>query len=195
MWTAAGRKYCFWTEYLFSLSGSFAKEDKCMDLIFSAVLFIGSIYLFILVGSESPAPTATELGAAFWPRIILVLLMILLVVNMVQNVKTAKAEGTPLIDGIDIGGFLKSKLFAGIIIIFLEALLLPYIGFIPSCFLFLNAYGYLLGERKIVMMLVRSAILTILIYIIFQGALDIMLARGVGAFRNFALMFERLLPF
>jgi hypothetical protein len=45
------------------------------------------------------------------------------------------------------------------------------------------------------MMLVRSAILTILIYIIFQGALDIMLARGVGAFRNFALMFERLLPF
>jgi hypothetical protein len=166
-----------------------------MDLIFSAVLFIGSIYLFFLVGAESPAPTATELGAAFWPRIILVLLMILLIVNMVQHVKTAKADGTPIIEGIDIVGFLKSKLFLGIVIVLLEAVILPYIGFIPSCFLFLCAYGYLLGERKIPMMLIRSAILTIIIYIIFQGALDIMLPRGIGAFRSFALTLEVLLPF
>jgi hypothetical protein len=166
-----------------------------MDLIFSAVLFIGSIYLFFLVGAESPAPTATELGAAFWPRIILVLLMILLIVNMVQHVKTSKAEGTPMIDGIDIVGFFKSKLFLGIVIVLLEAVILPYIGFIPSCFLFLCAYGYLLGERKIPMMLIRSVILTIIIYIIFQGALDIMLPRGIGAFRSLALTLEVLLPF
>lgn len=166
-----------------------------MDLIFSAVMLIGSIYLFFLVGAESPLPTETELGAAFWPRIILVLLMLLLVVNIVQTLKAAKTEGQPVIGDLDVAGFFKSKLFVGMLIVFLMALILPKIGFIPSCCLFLIAYGILLGERKIPLLVIRSVILTAIIYVIFQGALDIMLARGVGVFRDFALFFEKILPF
>lgn len=166
-----------------------------MDLIFSIALLIGSVYLFFLVGAESPAPSPTELGAAFWPRIILVLLMILLVVNIVSILKKTKAEGTSPFAGIDVAGFFKSKLMVGILIVFVFALVLPYIGFIPGCFLFLVAYGYLLGDRKIVLSIVRSIVLTLIIYALFQGALDIMLARGVGPFREFALFFEMALPF
>ncbi len=166
-----------------------------MELIFSLFLFIGSIYLFFLVGAESPAATATELGASFWPRIILVLLMILIVVNVLNILKKAKAEGTSVKPDINFVEFLKSKLFAGIVIVILLAVLLPYIGFMPSCCLFLVAYGYLLGDRNIPVMVIRSAILTVIIYVIFQGALDIMLARGVGVFRSFALFAESILPF
>ncbi|MDD3253661.1 MAG: tripartite tricarboxylate transporter TctB family protein [Lachnospiraceae bacterium] len=166
-----------------------------MDLIFSIGLLLGSIYLFFLVGAESPAASATELGASFWPRIILVLLMILVVVNIINYIKTAKAEGNSLVEGVDMIGFFKSKLFIGIIIVFAMALLLPYIGFIPSCFLFLMAYGMLLGDHKIPLAVIRSIILTLIIYAIFQGALDIMLARGTGVFRDFALFFEGILPF
>lgn len=166
-----------------------------MDLIFSVVLLLGSLYLFFLVGAESPAPTPTELGAAFWPRIILVLLMILLVVNILNVIKASKAEGTSPFAGIDVAGFFKSKLIVGIVIVLVFALILPYIGFIPDCFLFLIAYGYLLGDHKIVMSIIRSLIITLVIYALFQGALDIMLARGVGPFRDFALFFEMALPF
>ena len=166
-----------------------------MDLIFSIVLLLGSIYLFFLVGAESPAASATELGAAFWPRIILVLLMILVVVNILNYIKTAKAEGKSLVANVDMAAFFKSKLFIGIIIVFVMALVLPYIGFIPACFLFLMAYGMLLGDKKNPVAVIRSLILTLIIYAIFQGALDIMLARGIGPFRDFALFFEGILPF
>lgn len=166
-----------------------------MELIFSLFLFIGSVYLFFLVGAQSPAATPTELGAAFWPRIILVLLMILIAVNVMNILKKAKAEGTSVAPQLNLAEFFKGKLFAGIIIVVLMAVLLPYIGFVPSCCLFLISYGYLLGERKIPILVIRSMIITIIIYAIFQGALDIMLARGIGPFREFALSLEMLLPF
>lgn len=166
-----------------------------MELIFSLFLLIGSIYLFFLVGVESPAATATELGAAFWPRIILALLMILVVVNIINILKKAKADGVSAKPQVNLGEFFKSKLFLGIIVVVALAVLLPYIGFVPSCCLFLIAYGFLLGERKIPILIIRSVIITIIIYVIFQGALDIMLARGIGPFREFALSLEMILPF
>ncbi len=166
-----------------------------MDIIFSILLLIFCVYCFFLVGAESPAPTPTELGAAFWPRIILVLLILLLVVNLINCFKTEKANKTNILAELKLGEFVKSRLFIGIIMVAVMALLMPYIGFMPDCALFLIAYGYLLGERRLPLLVLRSVIITFVLYIIFQGALDIMLARGVGPFRNFALFFETILPF
>lgn len=166
-----------------------------MDLIFSILLIVFSIYCFILVGNESPAATPTELGAAFWPRIILALMIILLVVNTINVIKKMKSENGKIAIHIDFKGFIKSKLFVGMILVATMAIIMQYIGFIPSCFLFLSSYGYLLGEKRIPKLLLFSIVITFVLYIIFQGALDIMLARGVGVFRNFALMIEGLLPF
>ena len=83
----------------------------------------------------------------------------------------------------------------GIILVAVMALLMSAIGFMPDCLLFLIAYGFLLGERRIPLLVIRSLAITVVLYVIFQGALDIMLARGVGPFREFALFFEMLLPF
>lgn len=166
-----------------------------MDIIFSSVLTLFCVYLFYLVGAGSPAPTATELGAAFWPKIILGLLIILLIVNIVNSVRKMKADGGSLTAGFNIGEFLKSKLLVGMIMVAVMAYLMPIIGFIPVCFLFLIAYGVLLGERRIPRLALFSLVITAILYVLFQGALDIMLARGVGVFREFALFFETILPF
>lgn len=166
-----------------------------MDIIFSLVLGIFCIYLFFLVGAESPAPTATELGAAFWPRIILVLLIILIIVNIVNSLKKMKGSGEKLTAGFNLGEFLKSKLFVGMILVAVMAVLMPIIGFIPVSFLFLIAYGVLLGERRIGFLIIVALVITAILYVLFQGALDIMLARGTGIFREFALFFETKLPF
>ena len=166
-----------------------------MDIIFSVILAIFCIYCFFLVGAESPAATPTELGAAFWPRIILVLMIILLVVNIVNSLKAQKGSKSSIMGELNLGEFVKSELFIGIILVAVMALLMATIGFIPDCLLFLIAYGFLLGERRIPLLVIRSLAITAVLYVIFQGALDIMLARGVGPFREFALFFEMLLPF
>ena len=166
-----------------------------MDIIFSVILAVLCIYCFFLVGAESPAATPTELGAAFWPRIILVMMIILLAVNIVNNLKAQKENKSSIMGELNLGGFLKSRLLVGIILVAVMALLMSAIGFMPDCLLFLIAYGFLLGERRIPLLVIRSLAITVVLYVIFQGALDIMLARGVGPFREFALFFEMLLPF
>ena len=166
-----------------------------MDIIFSVILAVFCIYCFFLVGAESPAATPTELGAAFWPRIILVMMIFLLAVNIVNNLKAQKENKSSIMGELNLGEFLKSKLLVGIILVAVMALLMSTIGFMPDCLLFLIAYGFLLGERRIPLLVIRSLALTVVLYVIFQGALDIMLARGVGPFREFALFFEMLLPF
>lgn len=166
-----------------------------MDIIFSVILAVFCIYCFFLVGAESPAATPTELGAAFWPRIILVMMIFLLAVNIVNNLKAQKENKSSIMGELNLGGFLKSRLLVGIILVAVMALLMSTIGFMPDCLLFLIAYGFLLGERRIPLLVIRSLAITVVLYVIFQGALDIMLARGVGPFREFALFFEMLLPF
>ena len=166
-----------------------------MDIIFSILLLLFSGYAYYYVGVKSPSGTATELGAAFWPRIILIAMIILLAVNIYTTIKKSKAEGKGLFKDIDLKEFFTSKLFIGMVIIAVMAFLLPKIGFIPTCFLFLMAYGRLLGEKNYIKLAIFSALITVLLYIIFQGALDIMLARGTGVFRTFARSCERLLPF
>ena len=170
-----------------------------MDIIFSVILILGAIYLYIFIGGASGTTAGleslTDLGAAFWPRVILILLIILSVINLIQGLKKMKAEGTGITEGISVAGFFKSKLFIGMILVGIMAFILPQIGFLPTCFIFLIAYGLLLGEKKYLRLVIVALIITISIYVIFQGALDIFLPRGKGAFRTFALAVEKLLPF
>lgn len=166
-----------------------------MDLLFSIALTAFSVYCFFLVGAESPAPTPTELGAAFWPRIILVAMIALLVANIVNYLKANKVSAQGIMGEIKLGEFVKSKLFIGMLIVFFMALIMPYIGFIPSCFLFLVSYGALLGEKRLPRLILIALVVTIVLYALFQGPLSIMLPRGVGFFREFALVCEGFLIF
>ncbi len=166
-----------------------------LDIIFSVALFLFGVYCFFYVGSTSPEATPTELGAAFWPQMILVAMCALLLVNIVKGVKGYKTLDESK-KKLDVVSFFKSKLFIGMVIVAVMAVVFPIIGFIPTCFLFLIAYGYLLGETKIPKLVLISLVITVILYILFQGVLDIMLARGtIGVFREFARTLERILPF
>ena len=170
-----------------------------MDIIFSVILIIGSIYLYVYIGDAAGATAGlenlTDLGAAFWPRVILILLLILSVINLIQGIRKMKAEGAGVTTGIDIAGFFKSKLFIGMILVLVTAFIMPQIGFLPTCFIFLILYGLLLGDKKYLRLVIVAFLVTIAIYVVFQGALDIFLPRGKGVFRTFALAIEGLLPF
>jgi len=161
-----------------------------LALIFNAVLLAGAVYCFFFIGSVDNA-TATELGAAFWPRLILGIMIVLLAIGLVNTIRGKGGKGP--VTGGAVAGFFKSKLLLGILICTAAALILPKIGFIPTCFLFLIAYGVLLGEKRPVVLIATGVVATLILYIIFQGPLSIFLPRGIGFFRNFALTMENLL--
>lgn len=167
-----------------------------MDIIFSTFLIIAGIGLFIMIGADpAAAASENELGAAFWPQMILVIIIILSAINIIITIKKLKKEGKTITSDIDVAGFFKSKLFIGMIAVAILALILPIIGFIPSCILFLIGYGVLLNAPSLPKLIIASVLITIVIYILFQGVLDIMLPRGTGFFRELALAFEKVLPF
>ena len=161
-----------------------------LDLIFNVALLLFSIYCFIYIGSVDNS-TATELGAAFWPRLILGIMIVLLAIGLVTTLRKKNGKGP--ISGEAVAGFFKSKLLIGMVICAATAVILPIIGFIPTSFLFLIAYGVLLGERRPVVLVVTGILATLVLYIVFQGPLSIFLPRGTGFFRNFALMMENIL--
>lgn len=166
-----------------------------LELIFNVALLIFSIYCFFYVGTTSPAATATELGAAFWPRIILILLVILVIVNILNILKKNKSESAK--DKLSIEGiknFFTSKLFIGMVIVIIMVFALDYLGFMLTTFLFIMAYGVLLGMRSPVKLLLTALFVTVLLYVLFQGALGIMLPRGYGFLRTFALWIETIMP-
>lgn len=169
-----------------------------LELIINVCLLGFAVFCYFYVGSTMPVSAANELGAEQWPQALLILLIVAICWNIFNYFKRNKKEEIitafkTFIPGI--GSFLKSKLFVGMAIVMIMALMYEPIGFMLTCFLFLIAYGYLLGEHRIWLLLITSVIITIILYIGFAVMLGVMLPRGqVGFLRNFALLVESLVP-
>lgn len=164
------------------------------QLLFSGALTIFFAYCFIYIGAIAPEPQPDMMDGAQWPQLLLALLVFCLILNMVNIVrKTPPAERNfGALRRIDVAKLLKNKLFLGIVALFAYALILDYLGFIATTFLFCMAYSRLLGEKRIARLLAYSMLIVVVLYAVFSLGLDIMLPRGVGIFRNFALMIESL---
>lgn len=140
-----------------------------------------------------PASGSNELGAEQWPQIILVLLVVSLALNIFKIVKGLKgAQTKDRLNFASLKKFFTGKLFIGIVIIFAFTLILDHIGFIPSCLLFIIAYSRLLGEKRWLINLLSALVISFVLYFIFAKGLSIMLPRGDGIFRSFALLLETI---
>lgn len=165
-----------------------------IELFFNGLLLLFFGYCFIDIGKVASLPGSDPMGAAMWPQIILFLLVLFLGLNIYGILKKQKADPTKVvpISGGMIKAFFTSKLFVGMILVSILALLLDPLGFIPATLLFLIAYGYLLGQRNYVKLVVYSLIITALLYVLFSRGLSVMLPRGYGPLREFSLMLEMI---
>jgi hypothetical protein len=96
------------------------------------------------------------------------------------------------ITSIDYAGIFKSKLFFGMALMFLYAVALPYAGFVPASVVMSTLYMMLLGERRVLFALRNSVISVAVLFVLFFFFLNIMLPRGIGVFRDFAIMIESI---
>jgi hypothetical protein len=167
-----------------------------LELIVNVVLFIFSGYCFWYVGATMPKSADSELGAEQWPQTLLFLLMLAIAFNIYKFFKTHKKEEIAAAFVGFLPGvvrFLRSKLFFGMVLLVLLALLYEPLGFLITSMLFLIGYGALLGERRTLVLLLSAVVITLILYIGFSVFLGVLLPRGYVPFlRNTALFLESI---
>lgn len=169
-----------------------------IELIVNILLLIFSGFCLYNVSTTMPKSAANELGAEQWPQVLLVLMILAICWNIFKFFKTNKKEEIAASFREffpSVGRFLKSKLFVGMVIVCIMALMYEPVGFMATCFLFMIAYSFLLGERRPWMLLLTAVVVTLVLYIGFSVFLGVLLPRGQVPFlRNFALFVESLIP-
>ena len=170
------------------------------ELIMNILLVVFLVFSFFTHVLEAPVPVKVQKNPyAFqpdtWPKVIIILLEICLIINIIQIIKRnkGKEEFTLKYFVSTIPGFFKSKMFLGIIILTAASLLLETLGFVVTAVLVLFAYGALLGEKNFVRLGIASVIIALVLYIVFSGLLSVNLPRGtIGFLRDFALFLESI---
>ena len=159
------------------------------------VVFLGVSYFTNVL--EAPVPAKVQKNPyAFqpdvWPKVIIILLEICLILNIIQIIKKNKGnEKFTLAYFLStIPEFFKSKMLRGIIILTAASFLLETLGFVLTAALVLFFYGWLLGAKNIPTLAIASVLIALVLYIIFSGMLSVNLPRGVGFLRDFALLLE-----
>ncbi|MDY3869240.1 MAG: tripartite tricarboxylate transporter TctB family protein [Pyramidobacter sp.] len=168
------------------------------ELILNVLLWLGLLYTLNFNVLEAPVPQKVirnpyALSPDVWPKVIIVLLLICIAFNIINIIRKNKGNPDFSLGHFfgSIPGFLKSRIFIGIAIVVIASFILESLGFMATCFLLLASYGYLLGERKIVRLVVVTALVTVFLYLAFSVLLSVNLPRGtLPAMRNFALLLE-----
>ena len=170
------------------------------ELIINILLFIFLGFTFFTHVLEAAVPASVArnpyaLQPDVWPKTIIILLEICIIINIIQIIK--KNKGNPDFSlgafAKSIPDFLKSKLFLGIVIMVVASFMLETVGFIVTALFVLFFYGMLLGEKNIVRLLIAAVCITLVLYVVFSGMLSVNLPRGTISFlRNFALWLESI---
>jgi len=170
-----------------------------LELIVNIVLLAASFFTFWYVGTTMPQSARSELGAEQWPQLLLILLIIAVTYNLFSFFRKNKKEDiiASLADFLpSIVRLVKSKLFIGMLLLIALGLLYEPLGFMATCFLFMVAYGVLLGARDPMSILLSSIAIMFIMYIIFAVLLGVMLPKGYIPFlRNITFFLESVFMF
>ncbi len=151
------------------------------DVIISVIVFVISAYLLFEIKKVDSGDVYGELGPAYWPKFILVSLMVLSAGLAAISI-TGVLKGT--IAGVKPFHFTvaNARFLAAVAIIAVYLILLPYVGFLVLTPLQMIAFMYLLGERQKVWIFSLPFAMTLGIVLLFTKAMYVPLPRGVGIF-------------
>ncbi|MBS3872191.1 MAG: tripartite tricarboxylate transporter TctB family protein [Firmicutes bacterium] len=165
-----------------------------LELLFNGALLAFFTYCYFYIGAIVPKTTAVGWGAEVWPQAILVALIILLGANMYKIYR-----GTPVAlrsdvepRHISVHSILANKLVLSMVALLVYAICLQTLGFILSTFVFFAGYARIVGQRQVRSLVLSSLVATLSVYFVFSRGLGVMLPRGIGILRDFALILERL---
>ena len=158
------------------------------EIIISAVVFFGSLYLYFESMKFEGLDVYGKLGPSYWPKFLLICMMalsFLVAVDAIRERKkgdSEKAETSKADSG-------KVRFLFGVGFIVLYLILMQIFGFIILTPIFMIAFMYLLGERKKIWIFVVSIGITIIIIFAFTKAMYVPLPRGKWIFLDFSHLF------
>jgi putative tricarboxylic transport membrane protein len=158
------------------------------EMIISAVIFLGSLFLYYESTKFEGHAVYGKLGPDYWPKFLLICMMIFSVwvaVDAIRERRKRKPEETEA-PKPETG---KVRFFFAFGFIVLYFILLKIVGFIAITPIFLLSFMYLLGERNKAWMIGISIGMTILIVWVFTKAMYVPLPRGAGIFLDFSHLF------
>jgi hypothetical protein len=166
---------------------------KIKPMMGPLLIFIAAVYLYVLTGSIDENPIPGQVGPAFWPRVILILLMMSCVLKALESYL---AFGKGIADmGVESAppNVSVSKLIAMIILVLAVVPGMEILGFALANFIFLILFIRIAGMRKLPSLIVTSLLGTIFLLYLFGKVVYLPLPKGDWIFNDLTIFIYRLL--
>jgi hypothetical protein len=164
-------------------------QAKWKELVWTFILAIIVIYLYIEVGHETDLISATLKGYPamarpnFWPRVMLVGILVTCVLRLLITWKKKEDHGPA--EGL-IRYLLLPKVIISVVIVGMYCYLSQYLGFALGTMVFTAVYMWFLGMRKVKMLITFPILSTLVVLLIFWRVLYIAVPKGEGIFLLFS---------
>jgi len=159
------------------------------EITICGVVFFASLYLYTIAASYKGHEIYGKLGPGFWPKFVLICMMVLSLWVAVDAFRARKKLAGEKKPEVAKGAGNRIRFFSVLIMIIAYFFLLNIIGFIALTPFFLIAFMILLGEKSWPWTIGLSIGMTILIVLAFTQAMYVPLPRGVGIFHKFSVLF------
>jgi putative tricarboxylic transport membrane protein len=168
-------------------------ETVLKSLIGPLLIFLLAVYFYILAGNIDEPPSPEQLGAAFWPKMLLIFLMVSCGIKageILMARRKGAAEGTPAAPLAEVAPI---KLAAMIAMVIAGVYFMDIIGFPLSNFIFLLLFMRIAGVRKKVPLFLTSVLGTIFLLYLFVKIVYLPLPKGQWFFDDMTIFLYRVL--
>lgn len=162
------------------------------ELLFNVLLLV----FFIVMGSYSMdiRIEAEHSGARYWPLVMIIAVIVLLLIKIVKIWKALPKEERRFnlsIFKLNERGVQKLLLTLAWLMLYIIAL--PYAGYVLSTIIFFAGMAWLIGAKKIPVIVLSSIGITAVVWAIFVWGLGVHPPRGVGFLEKFSIWLEYLI--
>lgn len=151
------------------------------EIVISLITFIGALYLYRETNKFGFIDLYGGLGPAFWPKLLLVLMMAFSVGVAINVFRKVRKGLLPAAAGVTLDSG-KIQLFSAMGLIVLYIILMKIIGFLVLTPFVMIAFMYLLGEKSKLWIYTIPFVLTLGIVLLFTKVMYVPLPRGIGIF-------------
>jgi len=156
------------------------------------LIFFVALYFFFLAGRIEEFPMPGQLGPAFWPKTILILLMISCGIKAVELL-FARSKESETGEGESLPAVHYPKLLAMIALVIAVVAAMEAIGFLLANLLFLILFLRVAGVRKKPLLFLTSGLGTILLLYLFVKVVYLPLPKGYWFFDDVTIFLYRIL--
>lgn len=165
---------------------------RLLDVAFAALLFVLSIFLWVVADGFRESVRFAQADADYWPKIIFGTMAVvtgILVVRGLLDLRAGRDASSPAFTMTTENWLSATRVavMGGLILGFYFAF--QYVGFILSTFTFLLLASFVIPYRHNLIRVAFAAGFTVLLVLFFTQALQLPLPRGVGGFYDFNVLF------